>query len=86
MGLLSPRQRVLFLGFGKFGFAGDFTQRDAYLLEQQLNLRQGELLALGAKAADTEQANLFVFELDDAVQPTVFRLHIGQDWGGVGSG
>jgi hypothetical protein len=85
-GLLGPRQRVLLFSFRLFGLLVDFPGCETDLCQQQRNLRTGELLALGAEDPEVEQADLLVLELQEALQPTVFGLQVGDDLGQVGCG
>ena len=73
-GLLGPGQRVVFLGLGELRFSGHLARHDARLAQQQLRLIAGELFSFGSKQTDIEQADLFVFKLDDALQPEDLSL------------
>ena len=85
-GLPGLGQRVLLLGLGAPGLLLDLGGGEAHLVQEQGDLGAGKLFALGTEEAEMEQADLFVFELEEALQARDFPLQVGQDLGGVGGG
>jgi len=75
-GMVTPRlaHRQLLPCLGLFGFLVNFSGSETDLFQHQGHLTRRELLTLGTKHPEVQQANLLVLDLDDPLQPNHLRL------------
>jgi hypothetical protein len=84
-GLLGVGQTDWFFGLRALGFLVNLPGAQAHFVQEQGQLPRRKLFGLGPEDPEMEQADLFVFKLDDALEADDLRLQVRQNLGGIQS-